>query len=108
MITAATIVAPTATGEWRKLHTRSPSANRRSRPGVVVAALASSDTGGTFAVDPETRIDDIIQEVDNQVDHHEYEADQHEIGGHHRDVGETDRLDEHQPHAGPLKHRLGD
>ena len=31
-----------------------------------------------------------------------------QIGRHHRDVGVLHRLDEHEAHAGPLEHRLGD
>ena len=46
--------------------------------------------------------------TDDQVDHHEQEPDQHQIGGHHRDVGELHRLDEELADARPGEHRLGD
>ena len=40
--------------------------------------------------------------------HHEHERDEAQVRRHHRDVGEVDRLDEQQAHAGPLEHGLGD
>jgi hypothetical protein len=58
--------------------------------------------------DPQARIDGEIQQIDREVDQHEDEGDQAQVGGHHRDVGEGHSLDEQQPHARPLKDRLGD
>jgi peptide/nickel transport system substrate-binding protein len=46
--------------------------------------------------------------VDDEIDHDKKEPDQHEIGGHHRNIGKRHRLDEHQPHARPLKHGFRD
>src|SRR5947209_8613447 len=60
------------------------------------------------AVDAQPGIDGVIEQVDHQVDDDEEERDQHEIGGHHRNIGKTDRLDDEEPHSGPLEHRLGD
>src|SRR5271155_2691673 len=112
-MTPATTAAATVTGERRKLHNKSLSTNRRHHldgtakvdgaPGAVISA-----TGGGLALDPETRIDNVIEQVDHQVDNHEEEPDHYEVGRHHRDIGKGHRLDEHQPHARPLEHGLGD
>ena len=37
----------------------------------------------------------------------EDEGDDEQVGRHHRDVDEGHRLDEQEPHAGPLEHGLG-
>src|SRR5947209_2617810 len=103
MIAAATIEATIATGECRKLQRRSLSKNPRSRPGAapsaaaavaLVEAVSSSDTGEALALDPQPRVDHVIEEIDDEVDHHKEEPDQHQIGGHHRDICEGHRLDE--------------
>src|ERR1700732_4711021 len=113
MMTNAITAATTVTGERRKLHHKSLSANRHHHPaGASIEDTAPraviSATGGGLARDPEAGIDDVIEKIDNHVDDDEEEPDQHEEGGHHRDVGKGHRLDEHQPHARPLEHRLGD
>ena len=63
---------------------------------------------GGRLLDPQSRIDGEVQHVDHEVDDDENQRDQAEVGGHHRDVGELNGLDEQQAHAGPLEHRLGD
>jgi hypothetical protein len=60
------------------------------------------------ALDAQARIDCVVQQVDNEIDDDEEQRDQAQVGGHHRHVGDADGLDEEQPHAGPLEHRLGD
>ena len=66
-----------------------------------------SPAAGT-ALDAQARVDGVVQQVDDEVDDDEHQRDEAQVGGHHRDVGELHRLDEQQPHAGPLEHRLGD
>src|SRR5579885_179528 len=60
------------------------------------------------AIDAQARIDGVVEEIDDEIDDDEEEGDKHEIGRHHGNVGEADRLDDEKPHAGPLEHRLGD
>ena len=59
-------------------------------------------------IDPQARVDGVVQQIDDQIDDDEDERDQTEIGRHHRDVDERNRLEEQQPHPRPLKNRLGD
>src|ERR1700741_1320853 len=113
MITTATTAAATVSGERRKLHIKSLSTARDHHPDCAASedtmpgALISAN-GGDLALDPQARIDDVIEQVHHQVDDHEKEPDHHEVGRHNRDVGEGHRLDEHQTHARPLEYRLGD
>src|SRR5438128_6866797 len=58
-------------------------------------------------LDTKPRVHRIVQEIDDEIDQHEYERDKAQVGRHHRHVGEAYRLNEQESHAGPLKHRLG-
>src|SRR5271169_3842111 len=60
------------------------------------------------AVDPQTRIDDVIENVDHEIDHDEEEADEYQIDRHHRNVDKRDRLDEEKSHTRPLEDLLRD
>src|SRR6185437_12446517 len=87
-------------------------------PRRVAKATRRSSTSSSFrsaamptrhvAVDAQARIDGVIEQIDDEVDEDEEEGDEHEIGRHHRDVGEADRLDDEETHAGPLEDGLGD
>src|SRR5258708_39920784 len=93
----ATSVATTVTGERRKLHHRSLSASRAKRParlGCVGVPASVTMAPHYAALDAEPWIDHVVEQVDDEVDDDEEEGDQHQIGGHHRDVGEADRLDD--------------
>src|SRR5579863_5157517 len=106
MINAATPAAPTAIGERRKLQKRSLSPMRRRRPGVGGAVSSTAMGTGYPALEPQSRIDDVIEKIDEHIDDDEKESDQHEISGHHRDIGESDRLDHEESHTWPLKDGL--
>ena len=69
---------PTATGERRKLHHRSLSRNRwiAERGRSVVEEDAKSANPHPLAIDPQTRVDNVIEEVDDEVDDDKKEADQ--------------------------------
>ena len=43
-------------------------------------------------VGPKPRVDREIEKIDDQVDRHEHHRDQHQVGGHHRDVDELDSV----------------
>ena len=79
MMTKATIAAPTVTGEREKLQSRSLSTKRRQRGGRATIAGVSgkviSATSGDLAFDAQSRIDHVIEQVDNQVDDDKKEAD---------------------------------
>src|ERR1700675_1430442 len=62
---------------------------------------------GCKPLDAQTRIDGIVQEIDNQIDEHKNQADKAQESSHHRHVGESDCLDEEQAHARPLEYDLG-
>src|SRR5690606_26757816 len=64
--------------------------------------------GFLFALHAQARIDREVQQIDDQVDDDENEGDQDQVGRHHGDVHHADRLDEEQPHAGPLEDRFRD
>src|SRR5262245_31105026 len=121
-ITIETTAASTTSLERRKLCSRSLSRNaaRRLRralamvpvreaalEGAVLSAASLIDLSRGPAQDADAWIDPHIHEVNDKVDEHEQERHQHEIGCHHGNVGVLHGLDEHQPHAGPLEHGLG-
>src|SRR3954464_8124302 len=62
----------------------------------------------SYRLNAKARVDRIVEEIDHQVDDDEKEPDQAKVSRHHGHVGEADRLDEEQPHPGPLEHLLGD
>src|SRR5690242_8719013 len=101
---AVTMPAATVTGERRKLQKRSLSRSRRSNGRMA----ASSAMRRRAALEPQARVDHVIEEIDDEVDDDEEEGDEHEIGRHHGNVGEVDGLNDQEPHARPLKDRLGD
>ncbi len=49
-----------------------------------------------------------VGHVDQEIDHHHDEGDQHHQVLHDRIVAPQDRLDEEAGHAGNVEHRLGD
>src|SRR5580658_5567874 len=106
MMAAATSAETIATGECRKLQARSPSKRRRQNPGCDTARSATA--GSRLGAEAQPRIDQVIEQIDGQIDDHEEERDQHQIGRHDRNIGESHGLDEHQPHPRPLEHGLGD
>src|ERR1700674_3704057 len=59
-------------------------------------------------LDAQARIDGIVQQIDNQIDQHKNQANEAKVRSHHRDVRESDCLDEEQTHARPVGHGLGD
>src|ERR1700748_1269976 len=100
--------ALTVTGERPRLHSRSLSTKRHQiagRAGLAgaLAAISSAMRSG-LALNPQTRIDDVVKQIDDKVDDDKKEADQHQISGHDRYVGEAHCLDEHKSHPGPLEH----
>src|SRR3954452_18666108 len=99
MQTTATTAEATVTGERLKDHQRSLSKAR-----VRVEAISVPPCRATAG--PQPRVDEEIEQVDHQVDADEDQRDQHQVGRHDRDIGGADRLDEEQPHARPLEHRL--
>src|ERR1700757_3765463 len=113
MMTTATTAAATVSGERLKLHIKSLSTARDHHPDCAASedtmpgALISAN-GGDLPLDPQARIDDEIEKAPPQFDNHEKDPDHNEVGRHNRDVGEGHRLDEHQTHARPLEHSLGD
>src|SRR5665647_2091027 len=58
--------------------------------------------------DAQARVNHKIKQIHHQVDQHKNQGNQAQVGGHHRDVGKRDCLDEQQAHTWPLKNRLGD
>src|SRR5438046_9773896 len=56
--------------------------------------LFTGSMRGGEPLDAKPRVHDVIKEIDDQIDQHEYERDQAQVGGHHRDVGEIQRLAE--------------
>src|SRR3990167_9269730 len=56
----------------------------------------------------QARIDGKVKQIDHEVDHHEDQGNQAQVGGHHGNVGKRHRLDEQQAHARPLEHGLSD
>src|SRR5204863_6633439 len=74
--TAATMVSP----EDLKLHQTSLSAARASQSLMSVPAHARRP-----ALPAQPRIDGKVQQVDDKVDDHEQQPDQHQVGRHHRD-----------------------
>src|SRR4051794_33560989 len=99
MQTSATTAEATVTGERLNDHQMSLSKAR-------ARAEAISVPPGRAAADPQPRIDEEVEQVDHQVDADEDQRDEHEIGRHDGNVRGADRLDEQQPHARPLEHRL--
>jgi len=103
------MVAETVTRDRRKLHHRSLSNIRFSgdaeRSPCVSTASANADS---LAVDPETGVEDEIEEIDDKIYYDKKEADHDEISGHDRDVDKAHGLNEHQTHTRPLEHGLGD
>ena len=53
-------------------------------------------------------IDGKIKQIDCEVDHHEDERNQTQIGRHDRHIGKGDRLNEQEAHTWPLKHGFCD
>src|SRR5262249_26222022 len=119
-ISTETKAASTTSLARRKLCNRSLSRNaaRRLRRALatgparcaawaVMSAASLIDLSRGAAQDADAGIDPNIDEVNHEVDEHEQERHQHEIGRHHGNVGVLHGLDEHQPHAGPLEHGLG-
>src|SRR5579883_364781 len=104
---AVTVAAATVTGERRKLQRRSLSSRRLNAP-AASPSLSVTMRPRAAAIQSQPRIDGVIEEIDDEIDDHEEEGDEDEIGGHHRNIGEADRLDDEEAHTGPLKDRLGD
>src|SRR6056297_3821551 len=100
IISSTTAKDTTATGEWRNDQTKSLSHARRRRVGggdagvsIRVSAMSVPPCG---AVDAQARVDREIEHVDDQVDADEHHRDEHQVGGHHRDIDKLDRVDEQQ------------
>ena len=72
MIAKATNAATIVAGDLLKLHRRSLSTNRRHRPGCAaggdgVLEAVNSATGNHLPLDPQARIDDVVEQVDDQI-----------------------------------------
>src|SRR4029077_8021429 len=109
MMKSVTAAAVTVIGEDLKLHQTSLSDTRCSHPATaerVAISVPCHARAAAFAA--QARIDDGIEQVDREVDHHEQQPDQQQVGGHDRDVGKLHRLDEELADARPGEHRLGD
>src|SRR5579863_6926440 len=108
-----TIPAATVTLEARKLARRSLSLRRwvrvRSGPDALSgAAISLISIRPAIEVNAQARVHGHVDEIDDEVDDHEQRRDQHEIGGHDRNVDVLDRLQEELAHARPGEHRFGD
>src|SRR5512140_688661 len=93
-ISRMTIALATVSGEWRKLWKMSLSHARPSTPrgtgdatDSIVSALRTGDTCQR-ALDAQSRINCVIQQVYDEIDDHEHECHQHEIRRHDRNVHE--------------------
>src|SRR6476660_9158078 len=53
------------------------------------------------------RIEHDVEEIDKQVRYNEHEANEEQVGRHHRNVDELHSLYEHGAKPGPLEHALG-
>src|SRR4051794_11851312 len=120
-MTRITAVEIMASLEFRKLWTRSLSRARASRESgragaglgaawasVGASACAMLVLSGSPGREAEPRVDDCVQDVDHEIDRDEDEGDEQEVRRHDRDIDVLDGLQEQQPHAGPLEHRLRD
>ena len=80
MTIRAATAAATVTGDRRKLHQRSLSSARRSVGGSLTAAATGttpSANAHSLVVDPQPRVDHVIEKIDAEIDEDKKEADQH-------------------------------
>src|SRR5678815_259543 len=106
-----TVAAAIVTFERRNEYTMSLSCMARSQEDfrcTATASLVSAVTSRHLGVDADARIDHGVQHVDDQIDGHEDERDQQQVGRHDRDIDVLHGFQEQQAHAGPLEHALGD
>src|SRR6185437_13341900 len=71
-------------------------------------ASALARPASCFALQPDARVQQCIDDVDGKIDDGEYQHDHDQIGDDDRAVEGIDAIDDQLAHAGPGKHRLGD
>src|SRR5690349_21368862 len=90
-------------GECRKLYHTSPPRGTRGTRSAAHMASSPAERRRT-AAQAQAGIDGEVEEVHDEVDDHERERHEHEVGGHEWDIHEPHRLQEEQPHPRPLEH----
>src|SRR5215467_3493281 len=109
---SVTRAASTVTFDCQNENTISLSSRRkmpRGRAGSSeLESCAVLIASGCARIDPNARIYNDVQEVNDEIDGQEDQGNQKQIGRHDRDIGVLHRLEKQQTHARPLKHGLRD